>query len=1205
MGDIEDLDLEFSDPPDSTEVIEALWHEAAEARRYGDGDAAIAAYRRLLALDPHHTEARLAAAETCRVSGRPMEGLRFCLQLLEMDPQHLGCRLELAEALRQIGQPEESRSVIDILLLQRPDSVQVWCGLARLLADENKLAGAEATLGRALRLDPGHAASWSELGLAKARRGDWEGAVDSLHGAIALAPQNPAHRVRLAEILLDMGRTEEAAESLDRALALDEEDAAAHVTRGGLKLLEGRLTEAWEDFHWRHQLPGAAHPVYPAQTWDGESLDGRHLLLVSDSSPCDTLLLLRFLPVLAGRSAGVTLWLDRQLLPLAGTLPGVTRALPRDEPLPEGFSADFAVELADVPRLLQVGLSTLPAPLALAVPPGHQRRIRVPAGIAVKVGVAWTAERPRDSLPFGHILDLATIPGTLLFSLQTGPRAADARHMADPALITDLSPTIADLADLAGRIAEMDLVIAVDGLAAHLAAGMGKPVLLLLPRVAHPRWLKGGEESPWYPGMTLLRQADPGQWAPVMAEARDRLEMLAQVTGQRLELARQRATGLGAAVSAFVTAHVRPGDLLVDVGAGNGRFIFEAVEACGGHLLALALEPSPTEADVLKDSLAIAGLEEQVEVLALAAGACEGRTLAAREVRCGARVFSLPEWVPAATPVRPLGAILAERPQLDECRIVARIDQPGWEADILAGLGGRHASVVVIVEHRDGFTAPEMLAEAGYTLWCFPDPVAGGPVVPFDGREGTILALAPGLAPADSYGPVDLPASPSVIAAEARRAESIAAGAPALQAEGKVNQAAHLYADALAVNPFCPMANANLAVLQHMAGKVEASIAGFRRALGDPPNPAIQGNLAAVLRQAQRLDEAEALLLAILDEEGDNPDALHDLAWLRRDQGRLDEAAALMRRVCLITGNQPRHLWALAEILLGAGDFAEGLPLLVHRPTPASRAPRLPLWDGGDVIARSVLVEVGGDLSDAILLARYIPLLAARGCLVSATCPDEMVSLLAELPGIEEVAGEDDPVPECDLRVPLTALPGLLGLADTARPSGSGGYLIAGRGRRVTRDLRLRIGITWNGHGSGGICPLGDLIMLGADPAFTLTALVDEADLPQIEAEGADTLMESPLPQPADLAEMATLIAGMDVVVGGDTEQLHLAAALGKPVLALLPNSFNWRWPAGREDSPWYGSVRVFRPDTEGKWHAALRRVQTALAIMAEHKARL
>jgi ADP-heptose:LPS heptosyltransferase len=66
-----------------------------------------------------------------------------------------------------------------------------------------------------------------------------------------------------------------------------------------------------------------------------------------------------------------------------------------------------------------------------------------------------------------------------------------------------------------------------------------------------------------------------------------------------------------------------------------------------------------------------------------------------------------------------------------------------------------------------------------------------------------------------------------------------------------------------------------------------------------------------------------------------------------------------------------------------------------------------------------------------------------------------------------------------------------------------------------------------------------------------------------------------------------------------DTSVVHLTAALGKPVWALIAASSDWRWLEEREDTPWYPSVRLFRQtDEEAKkwsWAPLLARVQSEL----------
>jgi ADP-heptose:LPS heptosyltransferase len=70
----------------------------------------------------------------------------------------------------------------------------------------------------------------------------------------------------------------------------------------------------------------------------------------------------------------------------------------------------------------------------------------------------------------------------------------------------------------------------------------------------------------------------------------------------------------------------------------------------------------------------------------------------------------------------------------------------------------------------------------------------------------------------------------------------------------------------------------------------------------------------------------------------------------------------------------------------------------------------------------------------------------------------------------------------------------------------------------------------------------------------------------------------------------------MDLVITVDTALAHLAGALGVPTLVLLPFTPDWRWMLGRDDSPWYPSMRLCRQAAPGDWEELIRRVAADLA---------
>jgi ADP-heptose:LPS heptosyltransferase len=105
------------------------------------------------------------------------------------------------------------------------------------------------------------------------------------------------------------------------------------------------------------------------------------------------------------------------------------------------------------------------------------------------------------------------VPGLHFISLQKdGP--AESHGVS----LTNVMDQMADFADTAALIANLDLVIAVDTAVAHLAGALGKPVWML-DRFDHSwRWLPGRRDSPWYPTFRIYRQPRHGDWDAVLTE---------------------------------------------------------------------------------------------------------------------------------------------------------------------------------------------------------------------------------------------------------------------------------------------------------------------------------------------------------------------------------------------------------------------------------------------------------------------------------------------------------------------------------------------------------------------------------------------------------------------------------------------------------------------------------------------------------------
>jgi hypothetical protein len=93
--------------------------------------------------------------------------------------------------------------------------------------------------------------------------------------------------------------------------------------------------------------------------------------------------------------------------------------------------------------------------------------------------------------------------------------------------------------------------------------------------------------------------------------------------------------------------------------------------------------------------------------------------------------------------------------------------------------------------------------------------------------------------------------------------------------------------------------------------------------------------------------------------------------------------------------------------------------------------------------------------------------------------------------------------------------------------------------------------------------------------------------------------LTDPMEAVRDFADTAAIIANLDVVISVDTSVAHLAGAMGKPVFLLDRYDNCWRWLHGRNDTPWYPSMTIFRQPRPGDWMSVMHRVASALASLA------
>ena len=440
------------------------------------------------------------------------------------------------------------------------------------------------------------------------------------------------------------------------------------------------------------------------------------------------------------------------------------------------------------------------------------------------------------------------------------------------------------------------------------------------------------------------------------------------------------------------------------------------------------------------------------------------------------------------------------------------------------------------------------------------------------------------------------------------------------------------------------------AVAAHQAGRLVEAEQGYRAALAQEPDRAELhfalgqvlcglGRLEPAVRHFQEshrlrpdLPEAAIQLCSEIEARGDAGTAIALLrgmvqrnpadagAWVNLGimlARRRDFAPALdaYRRAQAVAPDFALAHYNEARLHLVTGDLAQGWAKAEWR-LKLDRAEKLPpgftqpRWAGG-VLDRTLLLHAEQGFGDTIQFCRYIPL-AARRARILLSVPPPLIRLLSRLEGVAEFVQPGRPIPDFAQYCSLMSLPHVFGTVLETIPAEIP-YLSAEPAardawrQRLAGLQRLKVGLVWAGGAAQPDRP--DAARADARRSIALAALAPLASLADfVSLQKGAPAAQAPPPGMAlhdftvelnDFADTAALIEALDLVISVDTAVVHLAGALGKPVWLLNRYDTCWRWLLGRDDSPWYPTLRQFRQHAPDDWAPVIAEVAAALAAIS------
>jgi hypothetical protein len=392
---------------------------------------------------------------------------------------------------------------------------------AKTAIRRGEMALAEALLRQIRAIDSQNLWALNMLGGVLAEQGMVEAAVEALGESLLLQPDDPETLANRAALLYRLNREEEGITLGRRSIALRPGDARTHMILAEALLRRGEFAEGWAEYEWRLHMPGyeqIGRTNLSQPQWHGEDVSGRTILIHAEQGLGDIILMTRYVPLLASRGARVIVECEAPLRSLLWRVEGAADVVARGTPLP---AFDLHCPIMSLPRAFGTMLATVPA----NVPYLRPERQSASRSDGFTIGIAWAGgpRAARRRSPPALFERLMQIAGVRWVSLQMAGAYVEPLTAPDGAIFTDPTSKLRDLADTASLVAQLDLVISVDTVVAHLAGATGKPVWTLLTYAADWRWLRDRTDSPWYPTMRLFRQKSRGDWDGVASDVSEAL----------------------------------------------------------------------------------------------------------------------------------------------------------------------------------------------------------------------------------------------------------------------------------------------------------------------------------------------------------------------------------------------------------------------------------------------------------------------------------------------------------------------------------------------------------------------------------------------------------------------------------------------------------------------------------------------------------
>lgn len=488
----------------------------------GDLTESMALCKKVLFDDPQNCNALIGQAEVDNQREHWDAVLANTRAVLEQFPAHIRAWYLHCVALDKLDRPVEFLAATREMAACAPDDVDVLTLLCHAHHKNQDYVACILAANEVLSQQPDSMTAMTLRADCYFSLGFTEQAFKRIEEVLKKYPNDIQALQNKGVILERMLQIDDAIDVYDRILAQKPDKPTTRFNKSMCLLLQGKYEEGFQLYESRFNRETNLLPNYRGDEpiWNGEDLDGQHLLIHPEQGFGDTLMFCRFIKLLEGKGARLTFAVPKALRSLMETLDIDAKLITVGENVDK---IDFHVPLMSLPHLTKHQWQDVPCEEHyLTAPADRLASWTKSLGSTDKMRIGFVCSgNPEHANDAARSINMNTFVRALPVGpeyhlLQKDLRSTDKAALScRPDIVTHYD-RISDFADTAALCQMMDLVISVDTSVAHLAGALGRPTLLMLAEWPDWRWGLGRVHDVWYPNTMIIRQGMPREWQAVL-----------------------------------------------------------------------------------------------------------------------------------------------------------------------------------------------------------------------------------------------------------------------------------------------------------------------------------------------------------------------------------------------------------------------------------------------------------------------------------------------------------------------------------------------------------------------------------------------------------------------------------------------------------------------------------------------------------------